>query len=299
VTARRRGNPLVTASRVHLSKWWVMTRVDLHLHLLPGVDDGAPDEAAALEHAARMVAAGVRTATVTPHVGSPHFPVALDEIPERSALLQRALDREGIALRVEQGGELFPGAAAGLTAAQFDTIAHGPPGARWVLAEVPFAGVDDAFAAGLAEIRAKGFGIVVAHPERAVGLLTDGGLARLRPALRDGAVLQVNACSLIGRQGPEAQDAARRLVRARLAYIIASDGHPGTRGHTLADAEPAALAAGASPAQVVQLTQANPRFLLRHGLPRVDAPLPLRADGLRHARDAARRLRPGVRGCVE
>jgi protein-tyrosine phosphatase len=275
-----------------------MTRVDLHLHLLPGVDDGAPDEAAALEHAARMVAGGVRTATVTPHVGSPHFGTVVGEIAERTAALQRALDREGIALRVAAGGEVYPGAASGLTARQLDAIAHGPAGARWVLAEVPFAGVDDAFAMSLGEIRAKGFGIVVAHPERAAGLLTDGGLARLRPALAAGAVLQVNACSLMGRQGPEAQDAARRLIRARLAYIIASDGHPGTRSHTLADGEPAALAAGASPAQVVQLTQANPRFLLRHGLPRADAPLPLVADGLRHARAAARRLGPGVRGCA-
>jgi protein-tyrosine phosphatase len=275
-----------------------MTLVDLHLHLLPGVDDGAPDETTALEHAARMAADGVQTATVTPHIGSPHFDVDVAEIHDRTADLQAALDRAGIALSVEPGGEVFPGAAAGLTAGELELIAHGPPGARWVLAEVPFAGVDDAFAAGLAEIRARGFGIVIAHPERATGLLTDGGLARLRPALQAGAVLQVNACSLMGRQGPEAQEAARRLVRARLAYIIASDGHPGTRRHTLAEAEEAARAAGASAAQVVQLTQANPRFLLRHGLPRVDAPLPLRADGLRHARDAARRLRPGVRGCA-
>lgn len=276
-----------------------MTRVDLHLHLLPGVDDGAPDEATALEHAARMAADGVQAATVTPHVGSPYFDVAVGEIHDRCADLQRALDREGIALRLEPGGEVYPGAAADLSVAELQAIAHGPQGARWVLAEVPFAGVDDAFVAGLADLRARGFGIVIAHPERATGLLTDGGLARLRPALEAGAVLQVNACSLLGRQGPEAEEAARRLIRARLAYIIASDGHPGTRTHTLAAAEAAAVVAGASAAQVVQLTQANPRFLLRHGLPRVDALLPLRANGLRHARDAARRLRPGVRGCAE
>jgi len=47
-----------------------MAHIDLHLHLLPGVDDGSPDEATALEHAARMVAAGVDEATVTPHIGA-------------------------------------------------------------------------------------------------------------------------------------------------------------------------------------------------------------------------------------
>ena len=266
-----------------------MTRVDLHLHLLPGVDDGAPDEAAAVAHAASMVADGVHVATVTPHVGSPQFPVDLWSIGERCAALQRTLDREGLALRLLPGGEIHPAAAGDLTVAELDAIAQGPRGARWVLAEVPFAGIDAAYVDALEAIRGRGFGIVIAHPERAAGVL-DGGLARLRPALAAGAVLQVNACSLMGRHGPEAQRAARRLVRTRLAYLIASDGHPGTRGHPLAAGVPAALAAGASRAQVVQLTQANPSFLLRHGLPRLPTPAGPERGAVRHAREAARRL---------
>jgi protein-tyrosine phosphatase len=271
----------------------VVSRVDLHLHLLPGVDDGAPDEATAVAHAARMVAVGVREATVTPHVGSPHFDVELREIPERCAALQRTLDEQGIDLQLHPGGEVHPAGAGDLTATELDVIAHGPSDARWVLAEVPFAGIDDAFVDGVSAIAGRGFGVVIAHPERAVGLLDDG-LARLHPVLEAGAVLQVNACSLMGRQGPEALDAARHLIRARLVYLIASDGHPGHRGHTLTDGEPAAADAGASRAQIVQLTQANPRFLLRHGLPRIDAPLPthlgLGRVGLGQAREAARRL---------
>ncbi|MDX6729293.1 MAG: protein-tyrosine phosphatase, partial [Baekduia sp.] len=209
-----------------LPKVLSVTRVDLHLHLLPGVDDGAPDEATAVAHAARMVADGVREATVTPHVGSPHFDVELDEIPERCATLQRTLDREGLDLQLHPGGEVHPAGAADLTATELDVIAHGPADARWVLAEVPFAGIDDRFLDGMSTIAGHGFGVVIAHPERAVGLLDDG-LARLRPVLEAGAVLQVNACSLMGRQGPEALEAARHLIRARLAYLIASDGHPG------------------------------------------------------------------------
>ena len=62
-----------------------MAHIDLHLHLLPGVDDGAPDEAVTLEHAARMVADGVREATVTPHVGAPAIPLDPLSIPGRTA----------------------------------------------------------------------------------------------------------------------------------------------------------------------------------------------------------------------
>src|ERR1700759_4498544 len=111
-----------------------MALIDLHLHLLPGVDDGARDEAAALAHAARMAAAGVHEATVTPHVGSSFFPVDVATIAERTAELQRALDRAAIALRVRRGGEIHPEAAAELAPADLELIAQGPPGARWVLA---------------------------------------------------------------------------------------------------------------------------------------------------------------------
>jgi protein-tyrosine phosphatase len=276
-----------------------MAHVDLHLHLLPGVDDGAPDEATALEHVARMVAAGVREATVTPHIGAPVYPLDPLSIPERTAALQAALDREGLALRLHAGGEIHPDSAADLSARELDAIANGPRDARWVLAEVPFEGIDERFLDGVRAIRGRGFGVLIAHPERAAGVL-HGGLALLRGELAAGAALQVNVCSLLGRQGDEARVAAQRFVRARLAYVLASDGHPGHREHTLAAGVGPALEAGASRLQARQLTSANPRFLLRHGL-RVEAPAAgrawrhARAGALERARIARRRL-VGSRG---
>lgn len=245
-----------------------MSTVDLHLHLLPGVDDGPADEAASLEHAARMVAEGVHEATVTPHVAHPCFDLDPATIAERTRLLQAALDRERLDLQLHTGGELHPGGAGGLGRDVLELVAQGPPGARWVLLEVPFDGVDSAFAETAARIRAKGFGLVIAHPERAEGLLSGVGMAILRRELEHGAVLQVNVCSLLGMHGDEARDAGRRLVRSGLAYLLASDGHGGQRGHTLGFGAAAAQAIGASELQSWQLTQANPRFLLRHGLPK-------------------------------
>jgi protein-tyrosine phosphatase len=160
-----------------------MAHIDLHLHLLPGVDDGAPDEAAALEHAARMVADGVREATVTPHVGSPDFLLDPLTVPERTARLQAAPDREGLALRLHAGGEIHPERAAELTARELDAVAHGPARARWVLAEVPFDGIDERFLDGLRAIRGRGFGVLIAHPERARHTLAAG----TAPALASGA----------------------------------------------------------------------------------------------------------------
>ena len=116
-----------------------MHAVDLHLHLLPAVDDGARDEAAALRHARALVAAGVREATVTPHVNR-RTGLDLASIPARTAALQEALDGEGLPLRLHPGGELHPCRVDALSDDELGVIAQGPPGARWVLFEVPMRG---------------------------------------------------------------------------------------------------------------------------------------------------------------
>jgi protein-tyrosine phosphatase len=89
--------------------------VDLHCHLLPGVDDGARDLEEALAYAERIARLGVTELTVTPHV----HPVWLTdplEIPPRAAALQAALDRAAVGVTVHPGGELHHTALPGLTA---------------------------------------------------------------------------------------------------------------------------------------------------------------------------------------
>ena len=81
---------------------------------------------------------------------------------------------------------------------------------------------------------ARGFGLVIAHPERARGLFSDGGWQLLRGLVAEGALLQINVCSLLGNNGLEAQEAAVGLLRSGYAFTLASDAHPGTRDHTAA-----------------------------------------------------------------
>ncbi len=243
-----------------------MSLVDLHLHLLPGVDDGARDLDQSLSFARRMVREGVTEATVTPHVGS-SFRYDVLTIPGRVASLQRALDDEGVPLRLHAGGEIHPRGADDLSDAVLRTIAHGPEGARWVLFEVPFAGINEAYLRSCRLLRQRGYGLLIAHPERAGGLL-DEGLSLLWPEIEAGALLQVNICSLLGNHGPEPERAARELVRRGLAFVLGSDAHPGTREHTIALGFDLAVDAGASAIAAERLTSANPRFLLEQGIPR-------------------------------
>ena len=251
-----------------------MHHVDLHLHLLPGVDDGPDDEAASLTHAERLARDGVHEATVTPHIGHPWFPLEVATIPERTRALQAAVDSAGIDLRLHPGGEIYPAAATALGADELEVIAHGPPGARWVLLEVPFSGIDEAYLAACAHIRERGFGLLIGHPERAIGFLR-GGHELLRDEIDGGALLQVNVCSLLGRQGPEALAGARMLVREGHASVLGSDGHGGSRAHTLAAGPAAARRAGASTERSRALTEVNPRALLHDGIatPALERPL--------------------------
>src|SRR5690606_29935279 len=136
--------------------------VDLHVHLLPGVDDGPPDLAATVELARLAVADGIVCATTTPHVGS----VAVAEIPARVAEVEAALRAAGVELEVRPGGEVAARGVAQLTDAELETIAHGPPDARWVLLEAPLDGAVGALHRGADELRERGFGVVLAHPER-------------------------------------------------------------------------------------------------------------------------------------
>jgi protein-tyrosine phosphatase len=248
-----------------------MSYVDLHCHLLPGLDDGAATLDAALTHARRLDAEGVRDVACTPHVKASIFRhVALPELAPRRAALQAAIDAEGLRVRLHPGGELAHDDALRLGEEELELIAQGPEGAQWLLLECPFAGLDDAFSAAAERLTDLGYGLVLAHPERAAGVLGPGR-DQLEALRTDGALLQVNVCSLLGNHGLAVQEIGAALVRAGSAFCLASDGHPGSRDHTLQLGFHLLLRAGASSAQAYRLTQANPRFLLRSGTPAVAA----------------------------
>jgi protein-tyrosine phosphatase len=250
-----------------------MSYVDLHCHLLPGVDDGAESLADSVRHGRRLAAEGVRDVLVTPHLNR-IWSLDPGSIPDRVAEVQRATDAEGLGLRLHTGGELAHTRVAELSGDELDLIASGEREARWVLLETPFDGIGPEFIGAAEELRRRGFGALLAHPERSPDI-ESGGLERLRLLLVQGALLQVNVCSLLGNHGLAVQESAVRLLRNGLVHVLASDGHPGTREHTLQLGFHLAMRAGASSTQAWRLTQGNPRFLLEHGIPRAPSRAPL------------------------
>ena len=242
-----------------------MSYTDIHFHLLPGIDDGPVTMEESVELARAAFREGTRTIVVTPHVRGDFF-TAVCELPDRVAEVERELDREGLAMRLLVGGELGHDMVGRLGQDELELIAQGPPGARWLLVETPFAGLGDGFTAATDELRARGYRVVVAHPERAPD--DDGTRWRaLRHELANGSVLQVNAWSLAGRHGLEAQSVGRRLVREGRAEVIASDAHGGRRAPALLLGRDAATLAEVSRRDADCLIRTNPRKLLERGLP--------------------------------
>ena len=113
-----------------------MDRVELHFHLLPGVDDGPIDLAASLELAREAVADGIGIVTVTPHARD----TAVEEIPDRTCKLRSALAAAGIDLEIRPGVELAWDDLPGLDDAILRELSHGPAGRRWLLLEAPLPG---------------------------------------------------------------------------------------------------------------------------------------------------------------
>jgi protein-tyrosine phosphatase len=241
-----------------------LPRTELHFHLLPGVDDGPVDIDDAVALARLAVADGTSVVTVTPHVRDLLAAGILDEVPARVREVQAALDAAGVALEVRTGAELAHDDLPALDDRRLDAIAQGPPGHRWVLIEAPLFGDAAGFLDATAELRARGFGTLIGHPERCADLMrTDGAIARERAA---GALLQVNASSLTGRHGGGAREWGIELLRSGRADLIASDAHRATRPPLLSAALDVLADAG-MPAQALEPLVADaPRALLEHGI---------------------------------
>lgn len=191
--------------------------IDLHCHLLPGIDDGPRDLDGTETMLAAAAAAGIETIVATPHVSSRYRNDATT-IADAAAQLRAA----GTApVEVLLGAEVAATRIAELDREQLGGLCLGD--GPWMLLEPPFTSVLTGVDAALDELHSLGYRVLLAHPERCQGFRRDPSL--LEGMVDRGALGSVTSGSLVGRFGGEAKRMALAMLDAGLAHNVASDAH--------------------------------------------------------------------------
>lgn len=193
--------------------------VDLHCHLLWGVDDGAKTREESVEMARALVDLGFSQVAASPH----HRP----EYADRSVALERlqdvqaALDDAGIALKLHENAENFfldENLLPGLSGPSARKVGQG----NYLLVEAPYTTPLPSLPDMVFRMKLKGVTPLIAHPERCMEFARKGRAAELRSL---GACLQLDIGSVIGRYGPEAKKLARQFLEEGLYAVGATDLH--------------------------------------------------------------------------
>jgi protein-tyrosine phosphatase len=199
--------------------------IDLHCHLLPGIDDGPATVEDALALARAAAAGGTRTMVATPHIDH-QWKVDPGQVGALVEHIREALADAHIELEVRGGGEIALSRLADLDAAQLNAVRLG--GGPYILLECPHRPTGGAEFHGFVQrLRARGERIVLAHPERSPAFQRSPD--RLAVLVGEGVLTSITAASLLGSFGRAVQSFSLRLLRDGLVHNVASDSHDAAR----------------------------------------------------------------------
>ena len=194
--------------------------VDLHCHILPGLDDGPANLDFSLSMARAAVEAGTQLIVATPHIRA-DFDVDPTEIEPRVDLFNDRLQRERMPLRVLPGAEIGWASASDLDDIQLARLSLGSGGR--VLLESPYGKKPVDLEGIIAGLAARGFQAVLAHPERCPLFQRDP--ARLRKLVAGGTLCSITAGSMLGSFGDTVRTFTIEMLRDGLVHDVASDAH--------------------------------------------------------------------------
>jgi protein-tyrosine phosphatase len=198
--------------------------IDLHAHVLPGLDDGPADLETSVRMATTALEAGTRTIAATSHINR-GFGLTSARLREAREEVNGRLAELGIPVEVIQGGEIALSRAGDLDDEELGGLTLG--GSRWLLLECPLSPLAPSMEPMVARLRDAGYEILLAHPERSPTILRSrGALDRMVSA---GALGQVTSGSLSGRFGDRVREAAFAMIERGQVHVIASDGHHPTQ----------------------------------------------------------------------
>jgi protein-tyrosine phosphatase len=211
--------------------------IDLHCHMLPGIDDGAVDLDMALAMARIAASDGIHTVACTPHIYPGLYENTAPGIRAAVAALQSELDRRSIPLCLVTGADVHvaPDLVGSIRAGAVPTLA----GSRYLLLEPPHHVAPPRFEESVFQLMVAGYVPVITHPERLTWLRDNYDI--FQRLVKAGTWMQLTAGSLTGRFGREPQYWSERMLDEGLAHILATDSHhPKRRPPLLAESRDAA-----------------------------------------------------------
>jgi protein-tyrosine phosphatase len=203
----------------------VLFMIDLHCHLLPGIDDGSPDLETSLEMARIAVDDGITTIFCTPHIYPGLYENTGPDIQRRVAQLQTIFRDKGIALDLSYGADvhLVPEINEGLRTGRVPTLG----GSRYLLLEPSHNVRPPRFVESVFALIGAGYTPVITHPERLTWIADH--YEDFTQLAKSGAWLQVTAAALQGTFGKYAQLYAERFVGEGWTAVLATDAHTTNR----------------------------------------------------------------------
>jgi protein-tyrosine phosphatase len=192
--------------------------IDLHTHVLAGIDDGPADLAGSVALAEVAAHGGIRTLVATPHLRADHPAVRAAELAGRARELSDHLRGRGLPVQVLPGAEVDLDAAAALSDGELALATLGGNG-KDLLVETPYGALPGDFEARVLALAGRGFRVTLAHPERNRELQADPD--RVGALVDQGVLVQVTARSL----GERPSATARLLLERGWVHVLASDAH--------------------------------------------------------------------------
>ena len=267
--------------------------IDIHCHILPGVDDGASSLKDSLSMARLAVEDGITAVLATPHTLNGVSRNTVSDILSGISHLQDALAAEGIPLKIYPGSEvhLVTDMCLKIRSGEICTLNNN---GKYVLIELPYQSVPDGIKQEIFHLKLDGITPIIAHPERNAVIQNNPHI--LRELIHMGALSQVTAMSIVGDFGPETMESAKGLLECRLVQLMASDAHsPRSRPPQLAHAlDEAARILGNMPEAEAMVTQ-RPAAIIAGDT--VDCPSPLEHRKKHHRGNRPRALGRLWRAC--
>lgn len=199
-----------------------MVMVDLHCHLLPGVDDGSKSMAISLRLAREATENGVTHALLTPHHMNGRYVNHKQDVIRETAEFQKQLQEHDIPLTVFPGQEVRINGNL-LEALDNDDILFADEGNRYLMLEFPDDDVPHYTNRMIFDLQQRGITPVIVHPERNTMIMAKPDF--LYELLEKGCLSQITASSYVGTFGKKVENFSRRLIAAGQGYVFASDAH--------------------------------------------------------------------------